>query len=162
MDRNEYPEMGNHSCFPAGATAGEMIYPKLYYKIHPFVMEACDEMDMHGVMMPTRHMMRCMCGRMCERIFSIHPEMAKYDVEYEAMADDDPPPTPGMGGLAEEFSRMFPGEAMSSDLEDLRRRHPMEFEDFRRRHPESFRRGSVFRDFLEFLLLLEFLRRRRR
>jgi hypothetical protein len=45
LDRNEYPEMGIHPCFPAGVAAGKMIYPKLYYKIHPFVMEACDNSE---------------------------------------------------------------------------------------------------------------------
>jgi hypothetical protein len=157
---NEYPEMGNHPCFPAGEAAGEMIYPKLYYQIHPFVMEACDEMDMHGIVMPTRQMMYCMCDRICERIFRVYPEMAKVDVEYEAEADVDTTQLPG--GLGEEFRRMFPGEEMPRNLEDLRRRHPREFEEFRRRHPESFRRGSIFRDFILFLLFLEFFRRRGR
>lgn len=160
MVGNEYPEMRNHPCFATGAAAGERIYPKLYYKIHPFVMEACDEMDMHGVMMPTNAMMDCMCERICERMFRIYPEMAKYDVEYEEDADVGTAQLPG--GLEAEFRRLFPGEEVPRDLEDLRRRRPREFEEFRRRHPESFRRRSIFRDFILFLLFLEFFRRRRR
>ena len=160
MQGNEYPEMGMYPCLAAGAAEGEMIHPKLYHKIHPFVLEACDEMEMHGVMMPTNAMMDCMCDRICDKVFRIYPEMAKYDVDYEEEADVGASQLPG--GLEAEFGRLFPGEEMPRNLEDLRRRHPREFEDFRRRHPDSFRRGSIFRDFILFLIFLEFFRRRRR
>jgi hypothetical protein len=154
LARDKYPMMGNYLSSPPGATAGGMIYPQLHQKLHPFIVEACDEIDMYGLVMPHMCMFRCMCDKVCEKIFLVYPEMVKYDVESEAEAAQLP------SGIEEQFRRMFPGEGFPRDMGELERRHPREFEEFRRSHPESFRRGSVFMDFILFLLFLEFLRRR--
>ena len=160
MQGNEYPEMRRHPCMADDAAGEQMLYPRLHHKIHPFVMEACDEMEMHGIVMPTNALMDCMCDRICEKMFRVYPEMAAYDMQYDEAADIGAAQLPS--GLEEEFRRMFPGEEVPRNLEELRRRRPREFEDFRRRHPESFRRGSIFRDFILFLIFQElFLRRRR-
>lgn len=148
--------MARYPGIPSGSAVDGMVYPQLYQKLYPFIIEACDEIDMCGLIIPNMFILDCLCDRVCEKIFLVYPEMVKYDIKDEMEVSQLP------GGFEELFRRMFPGEGFPRDLEELRRRHPREFEEFRRRRPESFRRGSIFRDFILFLLLLEFLRRSRR
>jgi hypothetical protein len=128
MNPGDNSIMAEHPCFKPemleNTVAGTMMYPEIYYKIQPHIIMACDEMDMYGCMMPTRKMIMCMCERICDNIFKMHPEMVAYDVEYPAGTMMDP---------------------------------PQEFDEFGRR-----RRRGPFRDFIFFLLLSEFFRRRRR
>jgi hypothetical protein len=119
--------MGGHPCLKPemlqDTTANTLMYPEMYYKVQPHIMMACDEMDMHGVVMPTREMIHCMCERICVTLFRVHPELAAYDMDYPVGTMADP---------------------------------PQEFDE----HGRPMQRGP-FRDFLLFLLLSEFFRRRR-
>lgn len=149
---------------------GSLIYPNIYYKLHPFVVTACDEMDMHGIMMPTKQMIKCICNQMCEKMFKVYPEMVKYDMEYAAGEMDDPPPG------YDQYDRHYHD---GYDYDDYWHRYPggYYYDDYWRWYPggynydvyssssldgtNEFGHRGPFRDFLAFLLLTEFFRRRR-
>ncbi len=57
--RWSYPQM--KSAAPASAPVDyELLYPNIFYQIQPFVLEACDQMDACGSMMPSRETLRKM------------------------------------------------------------------------------------------------------
>lgn len=66
----------------------QCIYPDVYYKVQPFVMMACDEMDACNCGMPTNDMVRQISDRICDDVYRIHPDMAEHDqylgMSYEA------------------------------------------------------------------------------
>ena len=57
--------------------AYQPIYPDVYYKVQPFVMMACDEMDAYGCMMPNHDMLRQTTDRIYHDIGRMHPELAE-------------------------------------------------------------------------------------
>ncbi len=68
----------------------ECIYPDVYYKVQPFAMMACDEMDACNCGMPTRDMVRQMSDQIYEDACRVHPDLAERDnylgMSYEAAA----------------------------------------------------------------------------
>lgn len=71
----------------------QCVYPKIYYKIQPFAMMACDEMDARDYGMPDHDMVRQICDRIYEDVCRIHPDLAELDhyrgMSYEAAAAYD-------------------------------------------------------------------------
>ena len=68
----------------AGAMVYPMLYPDIYYKVQPFIVRACDEMTMMGMMMPTQEAMDKMTERVTDNVCKMYPDMAKYAQDYEA------------------------------------------------------------------------------
>ena len=50
-------------------------YPEIYYRIQPHVMEAMDQVDLQGCMMPEPDSIQSMCDRISERMRELHPDM---------------------------------------------------------------------------------------
>lgn len=69
-----------HPCLKPEMLQGQYqsMYPDMYYKIQPHVLMACDEMDAHGVMMPTNQMMGCMVKHIYDNVCKMYPDMANY------------------------------------------------------------------------------------
>jgi len=111
-----------------------IVYPEVYYKVQPFIVSVCDQMNLCDHMISPK-----MFDQAGEKIYNnvcmIYPRLAEYANQYEmnesaeAMSPVDPP--------------IFP-----------RRRF---FPDGR-----HFRRRGLFRDLIDILLLQELLRRTRR
>lgn len=63
----------------------QCVYPDVYYKVQPFVMMACDEMDACNCGMPSHDMVRQMSDHIYEDICRIHPDLAERD-QYQGMS----------------------------------------------------------------------------
>jgi len=61
------------------------IYPDVYYKVQPFVMMACDEMDSDHYGMPTREMVRQISDQIYDDVCRVHPDLAQRD-HYRGMS----------------------------------------------------------------------------
>jgi len=66
-------------------------YPEIYYKIQPYIMMACDEVDAYDdYVMPTQDMVDQMTGRIYEDVCKMYPECREYsqyqEMSYEAAA----------------------------------------------------------------------------
>lgn len=110
----------------------QCIYPDVYYKVQPFAMMACDEMDACNFGMPSYDMVQQITDRICDDVLRAHPELAE-----------------------EDYFQEMPYEAASAyGIPD----NSAEAQQFRRRR----RRGGFFRDLVTIILLNEFFRRRRR
>lgn len=68
----------------------ECIYPDVYFKVQPFVMMACDEMDACNCGMPASDMVRQISDQIFDDVCRIHPDLADRDhyqeMSYEAAA----------------------------------------------------------------------------
>lgn len=66
----------------------QCVYPDVYYKIQPFVMMACDEMDASDYGMPSYETVRHISDRICDDVYRVHPDLAEQDhylgMSYEA------------------------------------------------------------------------------
>lgn len=120
----------------------QMAYPEVYYKLQPYILIACDQMDSFGPMMPSQEMIEQMGDGIYEDVCRMHPDLAEYARESEQkMKDNDPSDPPfgiglGMLGFGPGFS------------------HPGFFD-------RRFRRRGLFRDMIDILLLSELSLRRR-
>lgn len=110
----------------------QCVYPDVYYKVQPFAMMACDEMDARGGGMPTCDMIRQISDQIYEDVCRIHPDLAEQD-DYHRMSDE--------AASAYNFMESF-----------------AEAERFNRGRSNR----GFFRDLLDIMLLNEFFRRRRR
>jgi hypothetical protein len=113
-----------------------MAYPEIFYKIQPYVLMACDQMDTYGTLMPSQKMIEQISDNIYENACKTHPDLAEYARNNEANPNEDPE-------VAEVISRRGGGG----------RPH---FPPFRPR------RGGAVGDLIDILLISEFFRRRRR
>lgn len=64
------------------------IYPDVYYKVQPFAMMACDELDAANWEVPTPEMVRQISDQIYEDVCRIHPDLAEreqyHPMSYEA------------------------------------------------------------------------------
>lgn len=84
----------------------QCLYPDVYYKIQPFVMMACDELDASNYGMPTRDMVRQISDQIYDDVCRVHPDLAERDnyqgMSYEAASAYS---VPGSMVEAQQFSR---------------------------------------------------------
>lgn len=114
----------------------QMTYPEIFYKLQPYIMLVCDQLDTFSSLMPTQEMVEHMTDSIYDDVCRMYPDIAEYTHEYEKSAKDDPPDPPA--GFGRGFG-MFDREPMF-----------------------GFRRRGLFRDLIDILLLSELTRRRRR
>ncbi|MCX7615755.1 MAG: hypothetical protein N2Z65_08380 [Clostridiales bacterium] len=113
--------------------AYQAVYPDVFYKVQPFVMMACDQMDTYGSM-PSQDMIEQMADVIYEDVRRMYPDLNEYVGEYERNVNSSSP-----------------------DLEVVNHvpRSPGMF-------GRPFRQRGLFRDLIGILLLSELFRRRRR
>ncbi|MBW7571992.1 hypothetical protein [Caproiciproducens faecalis] len=125
--------------------ANQMVYPEIFYKLQPYIMLVCDQMDTFSSLMPTQEMVEHMTDSIYDDVCRMYPDIAEYTREYEKRAKDDPPDPPDPpAGFGRGFGRGF----------GMFEREP--------RFGFGFRRRGLFRDLIDILLLSELTRRRRR
>lgn len=107
-------------------------YPEIYYKCQPFVMMACDQMDTYTSEMPTQEMIEQMSDNIYDDVCRMYPDLDAY------------------AKCAVQQTNAVPAQTFYDQDRDR--------DMFGRR----YRRRGAFRDFIDFLLLSELLRRRRR
>ncbi len=110
--------------------AYEMVYPEIYYKVQPFIMGVCDQMEAFGGVMPSIEVIERIADNIYTDVITMYPDLAEY----------------AGGGAA-------PTGQFKDDSSD--HAQPVTVPFFRRR----FRRRGLFRDFIRILLLNEIFRR---
>ncbi len=92
------------------------IYPDVYYKVQPFVMMACDEMDACNCGMPTYDMVRQISDQIHDDVCRAHPDLSDQgqyrEMSLEAAAAYDMP-----GNFVE--SQQWRGGGFFRDLVDI-------------------------------------------
>jgi hypothetical protein len=111
-----------------------LVYPEVYYRVQPYVMMVCDQMDSYSMMMPSQEMVEQMSDGIYEDMRRMYPDMVEYANDSEKKAKEDPP-----------FIEVqtFYGRGFGMFGRHGRRRGPV-------------------RDLIDILLLSELFRRRRR
>jgi len=109
------------------------VYPEVYYKVQPFVMMACDEMDAYNMGMPSYDMLRRISDQIHDDVVRMYPDLMEIEGE-------------------EEFMEMSHEAAVAYNMTDG-------FAESQRFRPR--RRRRFLRDLIDILLLTEFFRRRR-
>jgi len=108
------------------------IYPDVFYKIQPYIMMICDQMDSYyGDTPPSQEMLDQISENIANMLMEMYPDLQEYAREYEQRADAD------------------------QTVSEVITRSPF----FRGRR---FRRRGLFRDLIDILFFSEFFRRRRR
>lgn len=156
--KSPYYQEGTDPMF-SGALAYPMIYPDIYYKLQPYIINAGDRMEMYGGT-PTEQMVDRMVDEIREEVMKIHPEIGEYAKEYTEnmpMRQEESVPTQTFPGRFQDFR----SEDMQVRDEDIPRRglpgYPGRFEP-----SPMFPRRGIFNDLIRILLLSELRRRRRR
>ena len=92
------------------------VYPDVYYKVQPFVMMVCDEMDAGNFEMPAQETIRETSDQIYEDVCRVHPDLAERDhyrgMSYEAASAYE---------LADNFveAQQFFGGGFFNDLIDI-------------------------------------------
>jgi hypothetical protein len=131
----------------SGAMKYQALYPEVFYKLQPYVMMACDQMDAYGYMMPTQEIIEHMSDNICDDVCKMYPDLAEYAHKNDNTMKADPPNDPD--------GRMGDHGFMSDNEGFMRDRDRFGF-------GRGFRRRGFFRDFIDILLLSELFGRRRR
>ena len=71
----------------AEAFHDQAVYPEVFYKVQPFIVMACDQMEAMGGM-PTQSMIDQMTDRIYEDVCQMYPEMAEY-AQSTALQEND-------------------------------------------------------------------------
>ncbi|HWQ79868.1 MAG TPA: hypothetical protein VN381_13665 [Anaerovoracaceae bacterium] len=64
----------------------QSVYPDVYYKVQPFVMMACDEMDAYNMGMPTYDMVRQVSDQIHDDVMRVHPDLMEEEDDYQEMS----------------------------------------------------------------------------
>jgi len=119
-----------------GNMAYQVVYPEIFYRLQPYIIMVCDQIDTYGSIMPTQEMVEQITDSIYDDVNRMYPDMSEYAGAYDKNPDNDPPAMDNSSPAA--FNRGF---GM-----------------FGRR----FRRRGALRDLIDILLISEFFRRRRR
>jgi hypothetical protein len=119
--------------------AYKLIYPEIYYKLQPYIMMVCDQMDVYNTV-PTQEMVESMTDAIYDDVVRMFPDIAEYVREHEN----------------NEVRETIQPDAITAQVDPFRGR-----DRDRTRFPR-FRRRGLFRDLIDILFLTELLRRRRR
>ncbi len=112
--------------------AYQMVFPEIYYKLQPYIMMVCDQMDPLGSTMPTQDMLDRVSDSIYDDMCKRYPDIAEYARTQEDKANSDP------------------------IIQTAR------FGDDPPMFGWRFRRRGLFRDLIDILLISELFHRRRR
>lgn len=118
----------------ANVMAYQTAFPEIYYKLQPYVMMVCDQLESFGTTMPSQEMLDNISDSIYDDMCKRYPDLAEYARTQEAKANSDPAiQAARFGDDPPPFGFGF-----------------------------GFRRRGLARDLIEILLLSELFRRRRR
>lgn len=60
-----------------------IVYPEIYYKVQPYVIMMCDEMDVYGPVMPSQETLDQMADCIYDDCCRANPDLAEYAREME-------------------------------------------------------------------------------
>lgn len=96
-----------------------VVYPEIFYKLQPYIMLVCDQMDTFSPMMPTQDMIEQMTDSIYDDVCRMYPDLAEYARANEDKVQNDPPPA-GFGfGVPFVFGNRFRRRGLLRDLIDI-------------------------------------------
>jgi hypothetical protein len=103
--------------------ANQIVYPELFYKLQPFIMMACDQMESYsfGTMIPTQDMIEQFSDNIHEAVCRMYPDIADYAESADRKSNGELPVIAGLGqGMFDRnydmFSRRFRRRGILRDL----------------------------------------------
>jgi hypothetical protein len=103
----------------AGTMMNPVVYPEIFYKLQPYIMLVCDQMDTFSPMLPTQDMVEQMTDSIYDDVCRMYPDMAEYARANDDKMKDDPPPV-GFGfGVPFVFGNRFRRRGLLRDLIDI-------------------------------------------
>ncbi len=97
----------------------QMVYPEVFYKLHPYIMMICDQMDTYGSSMPTQEMVEQMTDCIYDDICRMYPDMAEYARNNEKKGNDDPAAIEVISRFPGMFRPRFRRRGLFRDLIDI-------------------------------------------
>ncbi|MFA5635254.1 MAG: hypothetical protein WC977_05045 [Anaerovoracaceae bacterium] len=58
--------------------AYEMVYPEIYYRVQPFVIGVCDQMEAYGGEMPSSEAIASIADTIYTDVMAMYPDLAEY------------------------------------------------------------------------------------
>lgn len=94
-----------------------VVYPEIYYKVQPFIIMACDQLDTYSSELPSQEMVENMSDTISDNMSKMYPDMA----EYMKSADDTTAvPTESMFGFdRDRFGSNFRRRGLFRDFVDI-------------------------------------------
>lgn len=123
---------------PIRDMANQVVFPEIFYKMQPYIMMVCDQIEAFGNAMPTQEMIEGITDNIYEDMSKMYPDLVEYANEKAVETVVSPYDFRG----DRDWDR-------DRDRDHDRRRRP-------------FRRRGMFRDVIDILLLSELFGRRRR
>lgn len=93
-----------------GTMEYQVVYPEVYYKIQPYVIMMCDQMDVYGATMPSQQTVENISDKIYDDVCRMYPDVAEYAHEVESTVQIDRPGNPdgyGRGYRRRGFLRDF-------------------------------------------------------
>ena len=72
-----------------GAMVCHLVYPEVYYRLHPYIMSVCDQMDTYGYMMPNQEIFDVMTDTIYDDVCRMYPDMEQYANSLETSGSVD-------------------------------------------------------------------------
>lgn len=89
-----------------------LVYPEIFYKLQPYIIAVCDEMDIFGDEMPSQDMIERIADSICDDMCEMHPDLADYINTGEAAETQVPFGRP-------RFGRRFRRRGLFRDLVEI-------------------------------------------
>lgn len=97
----------------------QMAFPEIYYKIQPYIMMVCDQLDSISSAMPTQEMLDNISDSIYDDICTRDPNLANYLRAQEANADPDPAIQTARFGDPPRFGWRFRRRGLPRDLIEI-------------------------------------------
>lgn len=101
------------------AVAYQMAFPEIYYKLQPYVMMACDQMDLKDSTMINQDMLDSISDSIYDDIRKRDPTLAEYVHNQESAADSNPVIQTATFGDPGMFGWRFRRRGLFRDLIDI-------------------------------------------
>ena len=93
----------------------QMVYPEIFYKLQPYIMMVCDQMDYCSIM-PSMEMVQQMTDNIYNDVCRMYPDLAEYARNNATTSVADPPPFDRDSGM---FGQRFRRRGMFKDVIDI-------------------------------------------
>lgn len=101
------------------AVACRMVYPEIFYKLQPYILMACDQMESCDSLMPTQDMLEQMCDSIHDEVCRMHPDLAEYANSCERKSSADPSISQVITIVPGIFGRNFRRRGMFRDIIEI-------------------------------------------
>ena len=90
-----------------------MVYPEVFYKLQPYIMMLCDQLDTFGDTVPNQSMIEQMTDNIYNDVMDMYPELNEYARGFDDRAAETIARTPGF------YGRRYRRRGLFRDLIDI-------------------------------------------